>query len=69
MQHAHSLYLEPFDVVGRFQRAVEDFRINHGRAKAFKKTVRALSGLSDHELADIGISRSEIISVARQCSA
>lgn len=69
MQHAHSLYLEPFDVVGRIQRALEDHRINRSRAKAFKKTVRALAGLTDHELSDIGISRDEIIFVARQCTA
>ncbi len=66
MQHAHSLYLEPVDVVGRIQRAIEDFRTSRIQAKAFKNTLRELSNLTDHELADIGVDRTDIVSVAHQ---
>ncbi|MGR3650242.1 MAG: DUF1127 domain-containing protein [Shimia sp.] len=66
MQHVPALHIEPVDFVGHIQHAIEDFRINRARAKAFKKTVRELSALTDCELSDIGLARSEIISVARQ---
>jgi len=66
MQHAHSLYIEPIDVVGRFQRAIEDFRTSRVQAKALKKTVRELSSLTDHELSDIGVDRADIVAVAHQ---
>jgi uncharacterized protein YjiS (DUF1127 family) len=35
----------------------------------YRASVRALSGLSDRELADIGVSRGDISSVARGASA
>ncbi|TCK98866.1 uncharacterized protein DUF1127 [Shimia isoporae] len=69
MQHAPALYIEPVDFVGRIQHAIEDFRFGRKQNKAFRNTVRELSGLSDHELADIGVERSDIVAVARECAA
>jgi uncharacterized protein YjiS (DUF1127 family) len=36
--------------------------------KLYRETVRELSQLSDHELADLGISRFQIASVAHQAA-
>lgn len=36
------------------------------RNAVYKKTVRELSSLSDHELSDIGIARCDIYAIARQ---
>lgn len=66
MQHAHALHIEPVDFVGRIQHAIEALRVGRLQAKAYNKTVRELSNLTDHELADIGVDRAEILTVARQ---
>jgi uncharacterized protein YjiS (DUF1127 family) len=46
--------------------AFNDMKNKMARRRSYRQTVNALSGLSDHELADLGLSRSTIPSQAWQ---
>lgn len=48
-----------------FANKIDAIRVYFENRKTFKTTVRELSRLTDRELNDLGISRSEIYSVAR----
>jgi len=46
--------------------AFSDMKNKMARRRSYRQTVNALSALSDHELADLGLSRSTISSQAWQ---
>ncbi|GAB4263019.1 MAG: hypothetical protein Kow0013_09070 [Pararhodobacter sp.] len=48
---------------------IERIRVNRIRNAAYRNTVRELSALSDRDLADIGLNRSEIADIARKVAA
>lgn len=50
---------------GFVARMVGAMRAKHAKRRAFQSTVRALSAMADSQLRDIGISRSDILYVAR----
>ncbi|MEL6571908.1 MAG: DUF1127 domain-containing protein [Pseudomonadota bacterium] len=52
----------------RIDAAVESWKTASEKRKIFKRTVRELNELSNAELADIGLSRSMIRSVARDAA-
>ena len=52
----------------RIFRRIEDIFENYSRARATSITIRELNKLSDRDLADLGMSRSEIISRAKVAS-
>jgi uncharacterized protein YjiS (DUF1127 family) len=49
----------------RIFRLIETFFENYSKARAISITIRELNKLSDRDLADLGMSRSEIISRAK----
>lgn len=49
-------------------RIVDGVRAATSRSRMYARTTRELSALSDHELADIGISRGEIRFIAREAA-
>ena len=53
---------------GRIFRTIESIFENYLKARATSITVRELNKLSDRDLADLGMSRSEIISRAKAAS-
>ncbi len=65
MQHAPSLHIEAFDVVGRIKHSFEAWRLTKLRQASYAKTVKELSSLTNRELADIGLNRSDITGVAQ----
>ncbi|MBW6418735.1 DUF1127 domain-containing protein [Celeribacter sp. PS-C1] len=48
---------------------IEGMRSSIARQRAFAKTYNELNALSDHELADIGLGRSDIMDIARSTAA
>ena len=52
----------------RIFRRIDDIFENYLRARATSITIRELNKLSDRDLADLGMSRSEIISRAKVAS-
>ncbi len=66
MQHVPAIHIEAVDFVGRFNRMVEDMILTSKRRTLFNRTYKELSKLTNRELADIGLSRSDIADVARQ---
>lgn len=54
-----------FDIVTRLR---DHLRAHHRRNAIYRKTVNELSGLSNRELADIGISRAQIDEIAREAA-
>jgi uncharacterized protein YjiS (DUF1127 family) len=45
---------------------LDGLRVNRARNSAYRQTMRELGGLSDRELADIGVQRSDIAEIARK---
>jgi uncharacterized protein YjiS (DUF1127 family) len=45
---------------------LDNMRVNRARNSAYRQTMRELSSLSDRELADIGVQRSDITEIARK---
>ncbi len=66
MQHAPSLHIEAVDIVGRITRSIENWILTRKREASYAKTVKELSKLTNRELSDIGLSRSDIPDVARK---
>ncbi|MHA6347368.1 DUF1127 domain-containing protein [Roseivivax sp. CAU 1761] len=52
----------------RLSALVAEFRANRARKRVYKQTVAELSMLSNRELADLGLGRSEIRRVAYQAA-
>ncbi len=48
------------------QSLVAQFKESRARRAAYLHTYRELAGLTDRELADIGISRGEIVDIAKE---
>lgn len=48
---------------------IAGIRLSFARQRAFSKTYNELNALTDHELADIGLGRSDILDIARSTSA
>ena len=55
-------------LTGRLRTLVQDFAAEMIRRKIFRTTLTELRGLSDAELADLGLSRSELRSVAHEAA-
>lgn len=54
-----------FDIFGRINAAIENFRIAAAQRTAFNRTYKELSRLTNRELSDIGLRRCDIEDVAR----
>ena len=52
----------------RFDALMIDLRARLARRKVYRQTVNELSALSDRELADLGLNRSEIRRIAYQAA-
>lgn len=57
-----------FGVAARFNAVLENYKSASAQRKIYRNTLRELSELSNAELADIGLSRSMIRSVARDAA-
>lgn len=57
-----------FNFAARFEAVLEDMKASRAKRKVYRKTVEELNSLSNAELADIGLSRSMIRSVARDAA-
>ena len=66
MQYVPALHLEAVDFIGNIFRWIEDIRLANARHAAYARTFKELSALTDRELSDIGISRSDIADIARR---
>lgn len=54
------------ELTGSISRLLEAARSNYTKHKIYKSTVKELSGLSDAELLDIGLSRHDVEALALQ---
>nr|WP_319248018.1 DUF1127 domain-containing protein [uncultured Celeribacter sp.] len=54
-----------FSLSRMIRTAVEGIRLSYARQRAYSTTFNQLDALSDHELSDIGLGRSDIIDIAR----
>ncbi|SHJ79192.1 protein of unknown function [Shimia gijangensis] len=64
MAYALTAVASDIGLIGRFRVFLNDYKAAAVRAAQYRKTVAELSGLSNHELADIGISRGQIEDIA-----
>lgn len=69
MAFAQDLTRRPTALAYRFDDAVSALRRFRARRAAFNQTYNELAILSDRELNDLGIARSDIAAVARQAAA
>ncbi len=58
-----------FGLSAWIDRAKSHLRVMRARQAAYDQTYRELSYLSDRELSDIGLSRADIVTTARQAAA
>ena len=66
MAHAaHTARTTGFSFFGFFFEALENIRVSFARQRAYTLTFNQLDALSDHELNDIGLGRSDIRDIAR----
>lgn len=56
-------------LVAAVRNIAEGIRLSFARQRAFTTTYNQLDALSDHELADIGLGRSDILDIARETAA
>ncbi|EBA09377.1 DUF1127 domain-containing protein [Sagittula stellata] len=68
MAHATEYTTQPQSALTSFSGIVETIRARRARRKVFNQTFRELSSLSNRELADLGLGRSEIRRVAYQAA-
>ncbi|WP_193141486.1 MULTISPECIES: DUF1127 domain-containing protein [unclassified Meridianimarinicoccus] len=55
-------------IVNRIERALDAFRAHRTRRATYRVTINELSVLSDRDLNDLGLSRSDIPAVAREAA-
>jgi len=55
-------------IAARIHGAIEALRAQRARQAAFRQTYDELAALSDRELADLGIARSDIADIAREAA-
>lgn len=58
-----------FGFANRFESAMDSLRLFRARRAAYRQTHYELSILSERDLADLGISRADIPTLARQAAA
>ncbi|AUC54830.1 MAG: DUF1127 domain-containing protein [Sagittula sp.] len=68
MAHATEYTSQSQSALTGFAGIVETIRARRARRKVFNQTFRELSSLSNRELADLGLGRSEIRRVAYQAA-
>ncbi|WP_296765271.1 DUF1127 domain-containing protein [Sediminimonas sp.] len=66
MAHVTDIRAPRSALVDRISAMLKSLAERHARYAAFRETVSELSELSDRELADIGLSRTQIRSVAME---
>lgn len=65
MAHAIRTSHTGFDLTGRLRRSIENFRQARACRMAYFQVFNELDRLSDRDLADLGIGRSDITEIAR----
>lgn len=68
MAYVNSSRAASFSLADRFSGYVAQFKASLARRAVYNQTVRELVILSDRELADLGISRHDILAVAREAA-
>ena len=66
MAHVSTSFSTGFSFAARIEALVEAFKEAREQRQKYNQTVRELSGMSDRDLADIGISRFDIKDIAEQ---
>ncbi|WP_264212189.1 DUF1127 domain-containing protein [Leisingera thetidis] len=66
MAHVISTAHTPHSLAARIRASVDGLIESWGQAREFQRTYNELDALSDHELSDIGVRRSDIADLARQ---
>ncbi|SFJ44616.1 DUF1127 domain-containing protein [Celeribacter neptunius] len=56
-------------LIAAVRNTLDGIRLSFARQRAFTQTYNQLDALSDHELADIGVGRSDILDIARESAA
>ncbi|CUH63735.1 hypothetical protein TL5118_00593 [Thalassovita autumnalis] len=64
MANASILRTETFGIADRFAALIQDLQERRARRKLFRDTLNEMSALGDRELRDLGLSRSQLRSVA-----
>lgn len=64
MAHVNTTYSSGFSFVARVEAAIEAFKEARILRQKYNETVRELAGMSDRDLADIGIARYDIKDLA-----
>lgn len=68
MAYVNSSRAASFSLADRFSGLTAQFKAHLARRAVYNQTVRELLTLSDRELADLGISRSDIRAVAHEAA-
>ncbi len=68
MAYALTAVASDIGLIGRFRAFFAEYKAAGVRMTQYRKTVAELSSLTNHELADIGISRGQIEDIAREHS-
>ncbi len=66
MAHVSTSFSTGFSFAARIEALVAAFKEAREQRQKYNQTVRELSGMSDRDLADIGISRFDIKDIAEQ---
>jgi uncharacterized protein YjiS (DUF1127 family) len=64
MANATIIRSESFGFSDRFAALIQDLKERRARRKLFRQTLNEMSALGDRELRDLGLSRSQLRSVA-----
>ena len=66
MAYALTAVASDAGLLGRIRAFIADYKAAGVRMAQYRKTIAELSSLTNHELADIGISRGQIEDIARE---